>query len=55
VKQDVSKFPERFNYNKVDNPKDLVRVIGAEKTRELIRRKQQIADTYHNIKPIEFK
>lgn len=35
-------FPRRYNYNKADNPKELLRLIGAEKARELYRRTAQM-------------
>jgi hypothetical protein len=35
-------FPQRHNYNRGDNPKELIQLIGAEKARELYRRTAQM-------------
>lgn len=34
-------FPRRHNYKRVDDPKEMVRLIGKQKTRELLRRVDQ--------------
>ena len=35
-------FPRRNNYNRADNPKELIRLIGPDKARELYRRTDQM-------------
>ena len=35
-------FPQRYNYNKATDPKELVKLIGAKKARELYRRGAQM-------------
>lgn len=35
-------FPQRHNYNRADNPKELMKIIGVEKARELYRRTAQM-------------
>jgi hypothetical protein len=42
AKSRLEEFPRRFNYNKADNPKELLKEIGADKTRELYRRGAQM-------------
>ena len=42
VKTRLVEFPRRFNYNKADNPKELMKEIGIEKARELYRRTSQM-------------
>lgn len=39
---DLAMFPQRHNYNKADDPKELIRLIGADKARELYRRTTQM-------------
>lgn len=39
---DLSRFPRRHNYNKADNPKELMKLIGVDKARELYRRTAQM-------------
>ena len=55
VDVDETYFPRRHNYNHGTDPKQLTRLIGATKTREIIRRQQQIAKTYPNQAPIDFR
>ena len=52
---DDTVFERRNNYYNSSDNKSLVRLIGAEKTRELIRRKEQIAHEYPGQQPITFK
>lgn len=52
---DETVFERRNNYYNSSDNKSLVRLIGAEKTRELIRRKEQIAQRYPDQQPITFK
>lgn len=52
---DEGRFPKRVNYNKGNDPKQLARLVGADKTRELIRRQRQVLDKFPNQQPIEFK
>jgi hypothetical protein len=52
---DDTVFERRNNYYNSSDNKSLVRLIGAEKTRELIRRKEQIAHKYPGQQPITFK
>jgi hypothetical protein len=40
-------FPQRHNYNRGDNPKELIQLIGAEKARELYRRTAQMKSLCH--------
>lgn len=42
AKSRLEEFPRRFNYNKAENPKELMKEIGANKTRELFRRTAQM-------------
>lgn len=42
VKTRLVEFPQRFNYNKADNPKELMKEIGVDKARELYRRTAQM-------------
>jgi hypothetical protein len=39
---DLALFPQRHNYNKANDPKQLIKLIGAEKSRELYRRTAQM-------------
>ena len=55
VNKNESYFERRNNYNDGRDVKSLVRRIGAEKTRELGRRRQQTEDLYPGHKQIEFK
>jgi hypothetical protein len=55
VLADETVFERRNNYYNSSDNKSLVRLIGVEKTRELIRRKQQIAQQYPDQQPITFK
>ena len=48
-------FERRFNYNNGKDPKELARLIGAEKTRELLRRQRQVLEKFPGQTPIEFK
>lgn len=42
AKTRLEEFPRRFNYNKADNPKELMKAIGVDKARELYRRTAQM-------------
>lgn len=42
AKTNLALFPKRNNYNKADNPKELMKLIGVEKARELYRRTAQM-------------
>lgn len=55
IKIDETVFPRRNNYNPGNNYKELTRLIGAEKTRELIRRQQQVVNTYPGLSTINFR
>lgn len=55
VLDDETVFERRNNYYNSRDNKSLVRLIGAEKTRELIRRKKQIEQQYPDQTPITFK
>lgn len=55
VLDDESQFPKRKNYNPGTDPKELTKLIGAKKTRELIRRQIQIKDNYQGQNKIDFK
>jgi hypothetical protein len=55
VLADDTVFERRNNYYNSRDNRSLVRLIGAEKTRELIRRKEQIAHEYPGQQPITFK
>lgn len=55
VLADETVFERRNNYYNSSDNKSLVRLIGAEKTRELIRRKKQIEQQYPDQTPITFK
>lgn len=50
-----SQFERRKNYYKIDDYKGLVRKVGAEKTREIIRRQLQSQKMYAGQTPIEFR
>jgi len=52
---DETAFERRNNYYNHNDNKALVRLIGAEKTREIIRRKEQIAKQYPDQQSITFK
>jgi hypothetical protein len=55
VLADETVFERRNNYYNSSDNKSLARLIGSEKTRELIRRKQQVAQQYPDQQPITFK
>tara|TARA_B110000977_G_C11078696_1_gene492127 strand:- start:2047 stop:2748 length:702 start_codon:yes stop_codon:yes gene_type:complete len=48
-------FERRFNYNSGKDPIQLTRMIGAVKTRELLRRQRQVLEKFPGQSPIEFK
>lgn len=52
---DDTVFERRSNYYNSHDNKALARIVGAKKTRELIRRKEQIAHEYPDLQPITFK
>lgn len=53
--QDESAFVRRNNYYAGSDYRELTRQIGATKTREIIRRQQQVRDRYPKQSPISFK
>jgi len=55
VNKDVTYFERRVNYQDGRDMNTLIRKVGAKKTRELIRRKQQIETLWPGQCPIEFK
>jgi hypothetical protein len=55
VKRDDSVFAQRNNYYAGSDYKELAKQIGAQKTREIIRRQKQIRDTYPGQTPISFR
>jgi len=55
VNLDENFFPKRNNYNHGTDYRELARIAGARKTRELIRRQQQVAREYPGLLPIEFR
>ena len=55
VLEDETQFQRRNNYYKYDNYKEMAKKVGADKTREIIRRQLQSQELYPNQKPIEFK
>lgn len=55
VKQDETLFERRNNYYRDHSVKGLIRQVGAEKTRELLRRGQQTDKLYPGHIQIEFK
>jgi hypothetical protein len=55
IKSDESAFVRRNNYYASSDYRELTRQIGAVKTREIIRRQQQIQSTYPGQTPISFK
>jgi hypothetical protein len=55
IQQDDSAFAQRNNYYAGSDYRELTRQIGAQKTREIIRRQQQITATYPGQTPISFK
>ncbi len=55
VLENETQFQRRVNYYKIDNYKEMARKVGAEKTREIIRRQLQSQEMYPNQRPIEFR
>lgn len=55
IKTDDSVFEQRNNYYRGADYRELAKQIGAAKTREIIRRQQQIANQYPDQTPIEFQ
>jgi hypothetical protein len=58
INKDVSVFPRRFNYNDgltFDKVRELMRLVGLDKTRELLRRQQQVITRFKGEDLIEFK
>jgi hypothetical protein len=55
VESDENFFPRRNNYNQGTDYRELVKSIGATKTRELIRRQQQVARNFPGLSPIKFR
>lgn len=47
-------FPRRSNFKKPDDPVEMTKLIGAKKTRELLRRMRQIGELSDGLKPIQF-
>lgn len=54
TKRDLGQFPRRSNFKKPDDPVEMAKLIGAKKTRELLRRMNQIGSLTQGLKPIEF-
>lgn len=50
----LEEFPRRHNYNKADNPRELMKAIGVEKSRELYRRIDQMKALCPNQRLIVF-
>ncbi len=50
----LDEFPRRHNYNKADNPRELMKAIGVEKSRELYRRIDQMKALCPNQRLIVF-
>jgi hypothetical protein len=55
VLEDETQFQRRVNYYKINDYKEMARKVGADKTREIIRRQLQSQELYPNQTPIEFK
>jgi hypothetical protein len=55
INRDETVFPKRDNYNHGTDYRQLTKLIGADKTRELIRRQQQVARDFPGLLPIEFR
>ena len=55
INKDETYFPRRNNYDQGEDYKSLTRKIGADKTRELIRRQQQVARDYPGLAPIKHR
>ncbi len=55
VTKDGSYFRERKTYDKGLNIKEFIKLIGKEKTLELVRRRKQYEDLYPGQRPIEFR
>lgn len=55
ILKDESQFVRRNNYYRNHDHKELIRQIGVPKTREIIRRKEQVQRDYPNQKLIDFK
>lgn len=55
VNCDEKIFPKRNNYNRGTDYRELTKIVGARKTRELIRRQQQVTRDFPNMLPIEFR
>ena len=47
-------FPRRHNFKRADSPKEMIRLVGAEKARELYRRIEQMNRLCPNQKLIQF-
>jgi len=50
----LNMFPRRSNFKKPDDPVDMTKLIGARKTRELLRRMRQIDQQSNGLTPIQF-
>lgn len=50
----TERFPRRSNFKKPDDPVEMARLIGAQKTRELLRRMRQIGKLAEGLTPIQF-
>lgn len=55
VLHDESHFPRRNNYYRGQDYRELARKIGAARTREIIRRQQQVVNKWPDADPIEFR
>ena len=55
VNKEETFFPKRNNYDQGTNYRELAKLIGANKTRELIRRQQQVTRDFPGLLPIEFR
>lgn len=55
IKKDDSVYEQRNNYYRGTDYRELAKKIGADKTREIIRRQVQVAAQYPDQTPIEFR
>lgn len=51
---EIDTFPRRINFKKPDDPVEMTKLIGARKTRELLRRMRQIEQQSAGLTPIQF-
>jgi hypothetical protein len=54
VNSDITQFPKRHNYETLENPKEMIRRVGKDKTRELYNRYHQFLNLWPNQNRISF-